>query len=85
MRRRLRWALPEAATPKHPYRDSMLVYGFFAVLVVVFAWATGGSVGKAVLIAIAVWIAATLWSSVRWRQRLREEARRRDYAEEDSG
>ena len=72
--RHLRWGLPEAPTPKHPYRDSMLVYGFFAALVVLLAWITGGSVGKAVLIAAVVWAAATIWSITRWRRRLQREA-----------
>jgi membrane protein implicated in regulation of membrane protease activity len=72
--RHLRWGLPEAPVPKHPYRDSMLVYGFFAALVVLLAWVTGGSVGKAALIAVAVWAAATIWSIARWRQRLQREA-----------
>jgi hypothetical protein len=35
-------------------------------------------------IAVAVWIAATLWSFMRWRQRLREEAKRRELAGEDA-
>jgi hypothetical protein len=77
----LRWGLPESPTPKHPYRDSMLVYGAFAALVVLLAWITGGSVGKAVVIAAAVWAAATIWSVMRWRQRLRREAAARDDAE----
>jgi hypothetical protein len=72
--RQLRWGLPEAPTPKHPYRDSMLVYGFFAALVVLLAWITGGSVRKAALIAVVVWVAATVWSIARWRQRLQREA-----------
>jgi hypothetical protein len=72
--RHLRWGLPEAPVPKHPYRDSMLVYGFFAALVVLLAWITGGSVAKAALIAVVVWVAATIWSIARWRQRLQREA-----------
>ncbi len=72
--RHLSWGLPEAPLSKHPYRDSMLVYAFFAVLVVLLAWFTGGSIGKAVVIAAAVWAAATLWSVVRLRQRLQREA-----------
>ena len=79
--RRLRWGVPEQPLPKHPYRDSMLVYGFFALLVVLLAWITGGSVAKAVVIAAAVWAAATIWSVMRWRQRLRREAAARDDAE----
>ena len=81
--RHLRWGLPESPTPKHPYRDSMLVYGFFAALVVLLAWVTGGSVLKALEIAVAVWAAATIWSIARWRQRLqREAAAARDEAED---
>ena len=72
--RHLRWGLPEAPVPKHPYRDSMLVYGFFAALVVLLAWITGGPLGKAVVIAAVVWVAATIWSIARWRQRLQREA-----------
>ena len=81
--RHLRWGLPETPVPKHPYRDSMLVYGFLALLVVLLAWITGGSVGRAVVIAVVVWIAASAWSIVRWRQQLRrEDARRRDAGED---
>jgi hypothetical protein len=69
--RLLRWAAVPAPTPKHPYRDSLLVYGFFAVVVVVAAWATGGPVWRALVIAVFVWAAASAWSVVRWRQRLR--------------
>jgi hypothetical protein len=72
--RHLSWGLPEAPLSKHPYRDSLLVYGFFAVLVVLLAWITGGSIEKAVVIAAAVWAAASLWSVVRLRQRLQREA-----------
>jgi hypothetical protein len=80
--RHLRWGLPESPVPKHPYRDSMLVYGFFAALVVLLAWITGGPIGKAVVIAAVVWAAATIWSIVRWRQQLRREAMAREDAED---
>jgi len=81
--RHLSWGLPEAPLSKHPYRDSMLVYGFFAMLVVLLAWITGGSIEKAIVIAAVVWVAASLWSAVRLRQRLqREAAAARDEAED---
>jgi hypothetical protein len=80
--RHLRWGLPDAPTPQHPYRDSMLVYGFFAALVVLLAWITGGSVGKAAVIAAVVWAAATIWSAARWRQRLQRDAAEHDEAED---
>jgi Flp pilus assembly protein TadB len=57
--------------PKHPYRDTVLVYGALAILVVVVAAATGGSVGRAVLYAGVVFVFATLWSWRTWRNRLR--------------
>jgi hypothetical protein len=79
--RHLSWGLPEAPLSKHPYRDSMLVYGFFAVLVVLLAWITGGSIEKAIVIAAVVWAAATLWSAVRLRQRLQRDAAEREAEE----
>jgi membrane protein implicated in regulation of membrane protease activity len=81
--RRLRWGLPEPPVPKHPYRDTILVYGFFALLVVVFAWLTGGPVGKAIVIALIVWVAASVWGVARMRQRIQREERRRRLAEEE--
>ena len=80
--RRLRWGMEEMPQTKHPYRDTALVYGGLAVLLVLFAWVTGGPVGRAVVIAIAVWAAATLWGMIRWRQRLRREASERAAREE---
>ena len=72
--RHLSWGLPEAPLSTHPYRDSMLVYGFFAVLVVLLAWITGGSIERAIVIAAVVWAAASIWSVLRLRQRLQREA-----------
>ena len=34
MSRRLQWGLPEAPPPKHPYRDTLIVYGALAILIV---------------------------------------------------
>lgn len=81
--RQLRWGLPEAPIPKHPYRDTMLVYGFFAVLVVLLAWLTGGSVKKAVVVAVLVWVAASVWGMARYRQRIQREAARRTGVEQE--
>jgi Flp pilus assembly protein TadB len=77
----LRWTLPETPTPQHPYRDTLIVYGAFAVIIVVVAWATGGGVGRAVVIAAAFFVIASAWSINRWRNRIRadeERARRGD-------
>jgi hypothetical protein len=74
--RRLSWGLPESPPPKHPYRDSVVLYGVLAVLIVLIAWATGGAVGRAAVIAGFFFVVASSWSLYRWRQRLREEAER---------
>jgi hypothetical protein len=68
--RRLRWDLPESSPPAHPYRDTALVYGVLAAIVVLVAWLTGGPVGKAVVLAVLVFVVACGWSWSRWRQRL---------------
>jgi hypothetical protein len=75
--KRLRWEAPrrEGRVPKHPYRDTAIVYAVLAALVVVLALATGGSVARAVVTAALVFVAATLWSWRIWRNRLRARAR----------
>ena len=81
--RRLRWEPPDSGRPmpKHPYRDTAILYGVLALLVVVIAYATGGDVVKAVVTAIFVYIVATLWSWRSWRNRLRAEALRKEQEE----
>ena len=74
--RRLRWGLPETPAPKHPYRDTLIVYASFAVIVVLIAWATGGAVRKAMIVAAIFFVIASAWSISRWRTRLRDEAER---------
>jgi membrane protein implicated in regulation of membrane protease activity len=83
-KRILRWGLPEPPIPKHPYRDTLLVYAGFAVFIVLLGWATGGSVTKAIVVAAVVYVAASAWSLARWHQRLRREAARREALEEES-
>jgi hypothetical protein len=83
-KRHLRWGLPEPPTPKHPYRDTLLVYGGFAVVVVLLGWATGGSLAKSILFAGVVWVVACAWSLARWHQRLRREAARRAAVEDEA-
>ena len=77
MRRRLRWDDdPAWKPPKHPYRDTALVYAGFAVVIVVFATATGGGLVRALVFAGLFWAAATGYGIVKWRRRLRERQRR---------
>ena len=77
MRKIVRWEPPPRARPRRPYRDSVVLYGAMAILLVVVAAATGGSVVRAVVIGAFFFVAATAWSWRRWRERLREEERRR--------
>ena len=77
----MRWDVARGgrALPKHPYRDTALVYAGLAGLVVVLALLTGGSLARALVTAALVYVAATLWSWRIWRNRLREhEAEQRD-------
>lgn len=71
--KRLRWEsqTEQRELPKHPYRDTALVYGGMSSIVVVVAALTGGDVGKAVVIAALFFVAATLWTWRNWRNRLR--------------
>ncbi|NUR76564.1 MAG: hypothetical protein HOQ28_09815 [Thermoleophilia bacterium] len=68
--------MPEQPLPKHPYRDTLILYGVFAALIVLVAWLTGGGVGRAVVVALLFYVVASAWSVSRWRNRLREEAAR---------
>jgi len=65
---------PARRTSKRPYRDSALVYGAFAVIVLVVAVVTGGRVLWAVVGAVGAFLFAMLWT---WRSlRAREEKKR---------
>ena len=71
--KRLQWGVPEEPPPKHPYRDSVIMYAVFAVVIVLVAWVTGGNVLKAIGIAAVFYVLASAWSIVRWRKRMREQ------------
>ncbi len=62
--------------PKRPYRDSAIFYGVLAVVIVVVAVATGGSILEAILVALAAFILATGWSWWRFREQAEERGRR---------
>ena len=70
MSRRLSWSSPDAS-PKHPFRDTLLIYGVLAIVIVLVAWLTGGALGQAALIAGLFFVVASLWSLARLRARLR--------------
>ena len=76
--KRLRWDAPtERTLPKRPYRDTVLVYGGMAVLVVVIALLTGGGFVRAVVFAGVFFVVAVLWSWRNWRNRLRADQRKK--------
>ena len=77
-KRRLKWDAAERSVPKHPYRDTVLVYGGMAVVVVVIAVLTGGGFARSLVIAGLFFVAATLWTWRSWRLRLRRESARDD-------
>ena len=62
--------------PKRPYRDSLVLYAVLGVVIVVVSWATGGDLGRALVVATAFVLVATAWSWWRFRQRLEREVRR---------
>jgi membrane protein implicated in regulation of membrane protease activity len=62
--------------PKHPYRDTAILYGILAGLVVVFAAVTGyHNLVKAVIVAVAVFFAATAYSWWYWYGRIQKQQR----------
>ncbi len=69
--RRLHWTVDEPPL-EHPYRDTLIVYAVLALVIVGFAAVTGGNVGKSLVIAALFYVAATAWSIVSWRRRLRQ-------------
>jgi membrane protein implicated in regulation of membrane protease activity len=77
VKRPFRWETPSGSLPRRPYRDSALLYGALAALVVGAAALTGGSVVRAAVLGGFFFVVATAWSWRRWRERLREEERRR--------
>jgi Flp pilus assembly protein TadB len=66
---------PARRSSKRPFRDSALIYGAFALIVIIVAVLTGGRVLWAVVLAVGAFMFAMLWT---WRSvRGREGQRRR--------
>ena len=66
---------PARRVSKRPFRDSALIYGAFAAIVIIVAVVTGGRVLWAVVFAVGAFMFAMLWT---WRSlRGREGQRRR--------
>jgi len=75
--KKLRWQMPDREVPKHPYRDSVIVYAVLAGIVVLVAVLTGGSLERAILIAGVAFVIATAYSWWRWREKLKAQERER--------
>jgi hypothetical protein len=56
--------------PARPYRDSALLYGALAVVIVVISLLTGGDVARAAVVAAVFWVLATGWTWFRFHRRL---------------
>ncbi|HKY24757.1 MAG TPA: hypothetical protein VJM07_06360 [Gaiella sp.] len=60
---------------RHPYRAVALLHAGLAVVILVFAGATGGDLTRALVFAAAYFAVATGWTWLRFRQRDRRAAR----------
>ena len=63
------WKRP---VPRHPYRDTILLYGALALIVLVIAAAAGTSIVKAAIFAAIAFAGGTIYSCWYWRDRLRK-------------
>jgi membrane protein implicated in regulation of membrane protease activity len=57
--------------PDHPYRDTALVYGAMAIVLVVVATLTGGDPLRATVAAALFFVIATAWTWWRYRERIK--------------
>jgi Flp pilus assembly protein TadB len=72
--RRLRWEAPRRPVPRHPYRDTAILYAVLAGLVIGVTALTGGDLRRAVIVACLLFVGATAYSWWRWHSRIRERA-----------
>jgi membrane protein implicated in regulation of membrane protease activity len=59
--------------PKHPYRDSAIMYGVLAAAVVGVTLLTNGSLARGAVFAAIFFVVATAWTWWRFRTRLARE------------
>ncbi len=64
---------PSRKRSPRPYRDTVLVYGAFALVLVVIVVATGGNVWWGLLVAAGAFVAAVAWTWHQLRVRERQE------------
>jgi hypothetical protein len=63
----VKWNVPSVPASRHPVRDSVIIYGVLALVIVLIAGLTGGGWARAVLVAAVFFVGATAWSW--WRSR----------------
>jgi membrane protein implicated in regulation of membrane protease activity len=80
-KKKLRWGGSPRRLPAHPYRDSAIVYGVLAGIVIGATALTDGNLRAALIIAPLLFVVATAYSWWRLRQREREEEQRREEEE----
>ncbi len=76
LQRALRRPSDSGPLPKHPFRDSAILYGVLAGIVVAVAYVTNGDVVDALIVGAGFFALATAWSWWRFRERLDAEQRR---------
>ena len=76
---RRRGGIDERPLPARPYRDTVVVYGIMAIVLVVIAGLTGGSLLRAFVAGIAFFMLATGWSWWRFRERIKARDAREAY------
>ena len=71
--------------PAHPYRDTALVYGIMAALLIIVASVTGGDILRAILVAVVFFLVVTAWSWWKFRERIKQREAARTAAPADGG
>jgi Flp pilus assembly protein TadB len=59
----------EPPRSRRPFRDTVIMYGVLAIVIVVVAAFTGGGLTRAILVAAAFFAGATGWAWWRYRDR----------------
>ena len=63
----------EPPRSRHPFRDTVIMYGVLAVVIIVVAKFTSGDMARAIVGAVAFFVVATAWSWWRFRRRVEQE------------
>lgn len=61
--------MSDLPTPRHAYRGSAILHGILSLAILAVAAISGGSLIRALLVAIVFFVVATGWSWFRFRQR----------------